>query len=414
MSSNETTPTVDIKDYLLDKSPGEYVQAKAGSPYQVLLQTASDFIISRKKGKVEQELVILVSENLFYFKEKEQVEEVTVGKLQTFLRDLRGFYITLEQVLWMPALNKDCICRLMGVISNPTYLDMARANVLTDNSYSSYDHWCARYWEQNPRLFEELHAATLFSGVSTSNYRDCVEVAYMIERKFGYDEALYFTEVLKKSNFTQFACAFNRYTYSYPERLDGLFQLLNEPYNLELRRLIDYTFIDTYAQGITKIGVEFWQVYEKYLSMQVALYGEVKDKYPRYLMTAHDVATLNIGLLERITSDDDFTELTAEVRSLAHDDNEYSIVVPTSARQIAEEGIALSHCIGTHAERIAAGDLHILFLRNSNAREQPLVTLQFSNERITGAEGLHRRTVTPAERKFLEKWGKEKDVQIAA
>ena len=303
MNPNEAAPMVDIKDYLLTDNPSASVQAEADSPYQVLLQNASDFIISRKKGKIERELVILASENLFYFKEKEKIGEVTSGKLQAFLKDLRGHSIVLDQVKWLPTLNKYEIGRLMSIITNPTHLAMAMANVLTNCSHHGHNHWCANYWEQNSQLFEEIHAATQISDVSSYNYRDCFEVAYAIERKFGFAEAIYFSDVLKKANFKQFSCTVNRYSNSYPERLDGLFRLLDEPYNLELRRLIDYTFIDSYAQGITKIDSDFWQAYEKYLSMQIKLYGEVRDKYPRYLMTAHNVASLNAnqGLKQKKT-----------------------------------------------------------------------------------------------------------------
>jgi len=241
-----------------------------------------------------------------------------------------------------------------------------------------------------------------------------MNATYEIEDRFGYNEALYFIEVLKKSCFDEFTFDYDRYSYRDDYKMRGFFQLLDEPYNLDLRRLIEYTFIDTYAQGITKISVEFWQAYEKYLKMQIQVFGEIRDKYPRYLMTAHDTTALNMSLLEHIPSNEDFTELTAEVQSLAHEDNEYSIVVPATARQIAEEGITLSHCLGSNVERITSGDHHILFLRNSNAKEQPLVTLRYNNDKITGAEGLHRRGLTANERNFLERWGKEKDVQIAA
>jgi len=314
----------------------------------------------------------------------------------------------------MPTLSKDSISHLMGIISNPTYLAMARANVLTKDSYNSYDNWSANHWEKNSQLFEEVHSAT--RDINSCYYRTCIDAAYEIEARFGYIEALYFVEMLKKSSFNQFTFDYNRYSYQYLEKnnMRGFFQLLDEPYNLELRALIDYTFIDSYAQGITKITVEFWQTYESYLKMQIQIFGEVRDKYPRYLMTAHDTTALNIGLLENMPSDDNFKELTTEVRSLAHEDKEYSIVVPATARQIAEEGIVLNHCLGANAGQIASGDLHILFLRNSNAKEQPLVTLRYSNDKITAAEGLHRRRLTTNERKFLEHWGKEKDVQIAA
>jgi len=234
--------------------------------------------------------------------------------------------------------------------------------------------------------------------------------AFEIESRYGLAEALYFVEALKKTGIEQYSSATSKYLYN---DLSGFFQLLDEPYNLDLHCLIDYTFVDTFSQGITRIDADFWQTYEKYLKMQIKSLGEVKDKYPRYLMTAHDVMALNLNLFECLT-DENFTELMAEVRDLAHEDKAYSIVVPVTARQIAEEGIALSHCIGSNAERIVSGDQHILFLRSSNAKEQPLVTLRLNNDRITGAEGLNRRGLTADERKFLERWGKAKDVRIAA
>jgi hypothetical protein len=107
-------------------------------------------------------------------------------------------------------------------------------------------------------------------------------------------------------------------------------------------------------------------------------------------------------------------EYMAGVCELAHESKEYSIIVPSTAQQIAEDGITLNHCMASNAEQIASGNLHILFLRSSNAKEQPLVTLRFNDNSITGAEGLYRRGLNAGERKFLESWGKEKNVQIAA
>ena len=409
MNSNETTPVVDINDYILVESPepDKYTQ---DSPYQVLLQNSSDFIISRKKGRVEKELVILVSENLFYFKDKDKTEKITIELLKTFLRDLRGSNIQLEQVLWFPELNKDNINRLINIITNQTFLAMARENMLVEISYG---HWCQKYWEKNAQLFKETHIVT--KDMKSHNYRNCFDAIYEIENRFGYDEALYFVEVLKKSNFEYFNCDYSRYTYSSDEnKLKGFFQLLDEPYNLELRRLIDYTLIDSYAQGITRICSEFWRAYEKYLQTQIQVFGEIRNKYPRYLMLARNIAALNIGLLKHEISDEDFSELTTEVHSLAYGDKKYSIIIPTTTQQIVEEGLTLNHCIGSHVKQITTGDMHILFLRNNKAKDEPLVTLQFSNEQITMAEGLNRRVITPDERSFLEKWGQENDIQIAA
>ena len=405
-AGKSTGSAVDIKDYLLDKSPGDYVYP--ANPYQVLLQTESDFIISRKKGRIERELVILISEGLFYFKEKDKIEEVTHERLKVFLRDLRGTCITLDQVLWLPKLCKDGISRLMGIITNPTFIDMARANVLTEDA-GIYQDWRTKYWEKNSKLYANVHAA--LTSIGSHHYHTCMNLAFEVHSRFGNNEALYLVEALRKSKFEQFTCEADR--YSYTDKLNGFLQLLDEPYNLDLRRLIDYTFIDSYTQGITKINVEFWQAYAKYLTMQIQVFGKIRDKYPRYLMTAHDTTALNIRLLESILSEDDFAKLSAEVRNLSYEDDVHSIVIPATAQQIAEDGIILNHCMGANAELIASGKLHILFLRNSNEKEAPLVTLQYSNDKITGAVGLYRRGLTADERKFLEDWGQANDVQIA-
>jgi len=398
---------VNIEDYMLNKSPSEYVKAESISPYKVILQNSRDFIVARKKGKVEKELVVLISKGLFYFKQKERVEEITIERLQTFLKDLGDFCITLDKVAWMRKLNKDAIGRLMDIITNPSYIAMAQENVLTEHNCR---YGCTKHWEEDSELFKKFHAVA--NGMSPYNYENCMGVAYEIKRRFGYDEALYFIKMLEYSDFERFSCSHNR--NHYPQTMDGFFQLLDTPYSLDLRRLIDYTFIDTHAQGIRRIEAEFWQTYEKYLKMQMEVFGEIREKYPRYLMAAHDVMMKNLNLLEYSPPDEKFEELMTEVQSLAHEDDEYSIVIPLTARQIAEEGIALNHCMGSNPKRIASGDMQILFLRRCNEKDKPLVTLQFSRNRITNAEGLHRRGLTDSERKFLESWGNKNNVQIAA
>ena len=269
------------------------------------------------------------------------------------------------------------------------------------------------YWHKNPELFKEVHAAA--DGMGPCNYKNCMEAAYEIESRFGYGEALYFVEVLKDSGFEKISFEHKpEHLSHYPDGMNGFFQLLNGPYNLNFRGLLKYALVDAYAQSITEIEAYFWHLYESYLKMQVQLFGEIRDNYPRYLVVAHDVMMLNLNFLERSPSDEKFEELMTGVQCLAHEDDEYSIVVPLTARQIAEEGIALSHCMGSDSKRIASGDMQVLFLRGRNEKDKPLVTLQFSRNRIIGAEGLHRRGLTDGERKFLESWGDKNNIQITA
>lgn len=161
-------------------------------------------------------------------------------------------------------------------------------------------------------------------------------------------------------------------------------------------------------QGITDIDSNFWKMYADYLDMQIKIHGEILEKYPPYLKIAHDVMALNVGILD---GEAEFSEQPDAVTALAHKGKTYSIVVPESPQQIAEEGIALNHCLGANADKHGN---HVIFMRKSKEPAQSLVTLLFADGRINNAAGLHRRNLNNDERKFLEEWGSKNGIEIAA
>ena len=147
--------------------------------------------------------------------------------------------------------------------------------------------------------------------------------------------------------------------------------------------------------------------------MQKNFYGKVKEKYPEHFKTAHDVMALKVNLARAAEQCKNFAEQAAGVKDLEYSSQGYCIVVPTEPKELAEEGINLSHCVGDYIDRVASGECHILFLRRRSTPEQSLVTLQLSGARICQAQGLNRRSITQEERKFLNHWGREKEIEIA-
>lgn len=416
MNSQVILPAINIKDYFLDIDPKSY--SKALCSYEVLLQNNTDFIISRKTAKTDKQLVILISQGLFYFKEDKtgNIEEVTLSKLKAYLKDLKEDSITLEQVLWLPVLNKYNIERLEKIISNEIFMDMCRHNVLND---IQEPRWYSEYWEQNEKLFIKLHSMyPTVTDNNTNKYRSSLPIIFELEKRYGYNEAIYFAELLLQSGIDHYTSSSERRYYGYglnDETIEskGFLKLLDEPYSLNLRRLIEYIFFDTYSQGIANIDESFWRTYEDYLSMQIKIFGKIREKYPKHLKTEHDVMTLKINMTEILAKCEDFAVRSAEIAELAYNGKIYSIIIPETPQQLADEGINLSHCVGSYADRIINGDCHILFLRKTHAPEQSLVTLQLCGTRINQAEGNHHRYITETERKFLKNWGQEKHIQIA-
>ena len=417
MSVQATAAGVNIKDYFLDSGPAAY--AKASSSYEVVLQNNTDFIIARKTTTSARELVILISQGLFYFKETRNgnVEEVTLGKLKSFFRELKDDSIKLDQVLWLPEIHKESIERLEMVISNDIFVDMCRHNVLAGiKAPGNY----VKYWKQNQKLFMKLHS--IFPTITDHNsnkYHSSIPIIFEIDSRFGYNEAMFFAETLLTSGIDQYSSAKERRWdravggYRFDIETQGFLQLLDEPYSLNLRRLIEYVFYDAYSQGINRIDESFWRTYLDYLAMQIKVFGKIKPKYPKNLKTEHDIMALKVNMAEVAAKCGDFSARSAEVAELAYSGATYSIIVPDAPQQIADEGVNLSHCVGAYIDRIISGDCHILFLRKTRMPDQSLVTLQYCKGRVNQAEGNQRRRINDDERKFLKKWGQEKNIQIA-
>ena len=80
------TTTVSLKDYIIDL---DNTQKKPAVVYEVVLENNTDFILRRQTQRVCRELVILVSQGLYYIRDCKTgaIDPVTNASLRSFLRD---------------------------------------------------------------------------------------------------------------------------------------------------------------------------------------------------------------------------------------------------------------------------------------------------------------------------------------
>ncbi len=404
----EATQTVALKDYIINLPD---VMTKGSANYKVVLMNNTDFIVRRKTQTKERDLVILVSQGLYYIKDckSESVEPVTESSLRTFLRDLRDGVLPMEQVHWLKHLCKEAAEHIMQVISSEILTDMCRHNVMTNMRDPD---WFIPYWQQNSKLFIRLHK--LFPSLTDRNkYQPSIPVIYWLEKKYGTNEALYFAEQLVQSGIRSISMSYYGYYDGVPKDISPLTELLAGDYNLNLRRFIDYLFFDLYRQGYPSIDHSFLTEYADYLKMQMTFYGKIREKYPEHFKSAHDVMALKVNLAKETEQCKDFEAQAETIRDLAYQGGQYCVLIPTQPKDLADEGINLSHCVGDYISRVASGECHILFLRRKTAPEESLVTLQLTGTSIVQAQGRNRRSITKEERQFLNRWGLEKGVEIA-
>ena len=402
------TPAVSLKDYIINL---DGAQRKPTVTYEVVLQNNTDFILRRQTQKIRRELVILVSQGLYYIRDCKSgaIDPVTNANLRSFLRDLKDSFISLQQVTWLGAVFKESADFITTVIEDETLSDMCRHNVPISPEEPKKH---VRYWEQNKRLFTRVAQLFPAQGTASGKYQNCIPVIFWIEEHYGANEAMYFAEQLVRSGVRDIRFD-SSYQYNAGYEVSNCSKIMGSEYNINLRRFIDYLCFDLYRQGYGEVNGQFFREYMDYLSMQKNFYGKVKEKYPEHFKTAHDVMSLKVNLASAAEQCQNFAEQAEQVKDLEYSAQGYCVVVPTEPRELADEGINLSHCVGDYIDRVASGECHILFLRRRSAPGQSLVTLQLCGQSICQAQGMNRRSITQEERKFLNHWGRAKQINIA-
>lgn len=402
------TPAVSLKDYIINL---DGAQRKPTVTYEVVLQNNTDFILRRQTQKIRRELVILVSQGLYYIRDCKSgaIDPVTNANLRSFLRDLKDSFISLQQVTWLGAVFKESADFITTVIEDETLSDMCRHNVPISPEEPKKH---VRYWEQNKRLFTRVAQLFPAQGTASGKYQNCIPVIFWIEEHYGANEAMYFAEQLVRSGVRDIRFD-SSYQYNAGYEVSNFSKIMESEYNINLRRFIDYLCFDLYRQGYGEVNGQFFREYMDYLSMQKNFYGKVKEKYPEHFKTAHDVMSLKVNLASAAEQCQNFAEQAEQVKDLEYSAQGYCVVVPTEPRELADEGINLSHCVGDYIDRVASGECHILFLRRRSAPGQSLVTLQLCGQCICQAQGMNRRSITQEERKFLNHWGRAKQINIA-
>lgn len=396
-----------LQDYIIDM---EHVSQKPAVSYEVVLENNTDFIVRRQTPKMQKELVILISQGLYYIRDCKNgdIEPATNERLRSFLRDLKNGCISFQQVNWLGALFKESAEFITTVIEDATLTDMCRHNVpISPKDPRMY----VRYWKQNQRLLTRVTQMFPAQAAASGKYHNSIPVIFWIEEHYGTNEAMYFTEQLVRSGVRNMR--FNSLYYQNSIcQIESFTKILESEYNINLRRFIDYICYDLYRQGYGEVNEQFFAEYLDYLSMQKNFYGKIREKYPEHFKTAHDVMALKVNLAKAAEQCRNFAEQAEQVKDLEYSAQDYCILVPTEPKELADEGINLSHCVGDYIDRVASGECHILFLRLKNAPERSLVTLQLSGRNICQAQGLNRRRITSEERKFLLRWAREKGISV--
>lgn len=170
------------------------------------------------------------------------------------------------------------------------------------------------------------------------------------------------------------------------------------------KHLMDYIFERLPYQGIDQhVSREIAEVnfILDYARMSVEMDREF-EKYPRYLKTAHDIAQKNYKVNKSQILCTKYEAVSQNMKHLEYKNEKYCIFVAEKLSDIVREGTLLNHCIAQYIEGAIAGKYSILFLRENENKDKPLVTVHYQDGHVMQARGQSNRSVTEEEQKFLD------------
>lgn len=112
---------------------------------------------------------------------------------------------------------------------------------------------------------------------------------------------------------------------------------------------------------------------------------------PKNFKQAHDDAVKAYNNMKDEQKRIEFANNLEKLLGLEQTIGNYTFVLPKELQELKAEGKALSHCVGTYADRVAGGKTVIVFVRQKDKVDNPLYTLEISKGKIVQLRGMKNK-----------------------
>lgn len=151
--------------------------------------------------------------------------------------------------------------------------------------------------------------------------------------------------------------------------------------------------------------------YRDYLEMCVKLGYDMGSSfvlYPKDLRQAHDKAQGRVKAKADAQMRRDFKAAMQSISGhLDYEAGGMKLLLPSTPEELAAEGNALHHCVGSYTNRVARKECAILFLRQTEDLDKPFYTVEVRGGEVTQVRGMRNCDPTPEVEKFMGKWERE-------
>ena len=151
--------------------------------------------------------------------------------------------------------------------------------------------------------------------------------------------------------------------------------------------------------------------YRDYLDMCIKLGYDLGSSfvlYPKDLRQAHDRAARRVKAKADAQLRRYFKSAMQSISgNLDFEAGGMKLLLPSTPEELAVEGNALHHCVGSYADRVARKECVILFLRQCEDIGNPFYTVEVRGGKIAQVRGMRNCAPTPEVEKFMDEWERE-------
>lgn len=247
--------------------------------------------------------------------------------------------------------------------------------------------------------FRSFDASTLFK----------YEQLYQLSKKPEYDECFNIELYNSETNIFDFT------NYHAEIARTRILAVINE-FNLNPESLCKFLARLRRVEGCNLEDLTDGYHYRDYLRMEKTLNNENLskiDKYPKNWLTTFRRTKRNYNDIKKEIDEKKFKQQIESHSELLYSDKNYSIILPNHSDDIREEGSRLKHCVASYVDRVTEGATLIAFCREKKDLDEPYVTVEVKNNCLTQAYAYQDSKPNDDVLKFLAKWAKKKDIELA-
>lgn len=141
--------------------------------------------------------------------------------------------------------------------------------------------------------------------------------------------------------------------------------------------------------------------------------NDIKTTYEQ-IDNMHDAVMQIFNLKREAIEKENWEKLSPKWNKWKFETNDFLIKVPELPEEVAQEGIALHHCVKAYIPKILSGSTNILFLRKKETPDVPFFTIEISNDgTIHQIHGTCNRNIDtePNCIPFIDEWIKTKKLK---